>query len=417
MPLDPLSVQPIVLPESRISEAVSQNIDLKLREDERRRQRDAQKMQMMAQLTDVEAIGWERDQTQLDQYVQDYQDNVTSIMMETDGTPSPMQMRQIKNQATTLKALAKKSLADKESYKESKDFILKNFDKLNYEQAQQDLVQYYRDVPLQMRGDFDMTPYLQEERIYLPELMDEFDIGKFTKTVRGKEFETTKESIDREGLENKISSFLQTDNRWGNVYADYKKSGVVDSQVAFVKLVADMKQNELDVKNVVKRLKKSTGSDASFVQSKNEVFKDNLTNTEYNMAGYRLPSSVSSFDFQHTPDNTIKFDPVFIGTAEDGAKYVVGTTRTESTPKYINKEQYIQEIGAGKGSDYVPVDENTYMLKGSNKSQLQTVVIPYNRVESSILANIKDYEKKTGITKDSVVQEEADWISNLTTGK
>jgi len=413
MARDPLSIQPVVLGDFKTPSVAQGIMQQRIGMEQQKKVKDAEKMARIADLSQVEAMGWERDQTIIDEAAKEYEDMVAQIMYETDGIPDPVSLRRIERSRQGIEFMAKKTVEDKKALQDNMQFINKNYKDLDVDNALEGLKRHYAQPPLQ-RGVFDFTPYFKEEQYVTSDLLKEMPGGVVTDDVK-------RDDIKGNTVRSKTQTFkkkdnfqyaidqLKTDERWQAKYNEYLEAGVVDSPESFATKMADMKEASEDLGNWLWRTRKTSTVAKGFKQEGYKSVVDKVDGREYEFSNYiNFAGEGKQLNVQINGKD-MRITPLGKGTNDDGDYAVVSAKIID--PDYISSAVYETLDGNAK-QDYVAAGPDKYMLKGTNKVQTKTMVIPYSYVDAEIEGSIKDYGERSGIDSNSTRQTEAEIIMN-----
>jgi len=419
MARDPLSVAPVVLQPSQMGDVINRGIEQQLSLDQLRRQDDAKKVQLLQKMQDVQAFGWEQDQADIDRNVALHQENVAKIMFESDGIPSPDQLRAIKRSEGTIEAMAKKSLADKENYDEMSKFVRTHHKDLDFEGAQKGLEEYYAKTPLAKRGVYDITPHIRKEKFFITKLRKELNIGKHTDKDGDGKYRTIQERFNVPEYEDNIKGLVATDHRWAQVYQEHIDAGLVDSLESFATREAEIKVSEQNVIDEHTKLKQTGTTPAQLRE--NVTFADGsmastaivykgavpVTDIPVNaiMEGRGL-AEITDLGLIDKKDQLVGFDPKMRGI-KDGIDMIEGTISLTVTPRKISVDEF-KELPEEQQTLW-EYSEGSMQERGGIRKINRTIYIPYAAIKDRIEENLKKAPDGTSISEESFDNQVSSW--------
>lgn len=400
MAKDPLSVSPVVLPQSKIPSIAQGIMSQRIAMEQDRHARDAEKMATLNRLATVEAIGWEKDQRDIDEAIKAHEDTTTQIMIKSNGVPSPSELRQIERSKSAIESIAKTSVEDKKAMVDNMKWIANHHKDLDVEGAMRGLEDYYAQPVTQrsLKGPFDVSPYIQPESYTDSEVLDMLPGGIKTEVTKGDKYKRREDTIDEEAIVKRFDSNLATDSKTQRWYNEKVKAGVFDSPESAKSYLIDQKRAESKLRNESLKIKEAAGKE-QLESRKNHVVTDTMTGSKYEFSEYTPISGVSKSININYNGNTVSAKPDGFGATADGLMAAV--TITVNDPVYVSYDKYkqIQRSDPSAALEYVPVGDK-YLLKGSNKNQRKTVVIPYDDISEDLVNSIKNFRDITDMSKE-----------------
>lgn len=387
---DPLSVNPVVLPNANVPGIVSQGMDALYKADALRRQQDAQKMNLLMKMQDIEAIGWEKDQADLDKMKSDYLDEVTNIMRSTNGQPTSEHLRKIAGLQTNLKQLTQYSVAQKKNYESDRkliqDTFIKDPDKIDAAGAIDALDKHYSQ-PIRSRGLFDVTPYINDKVVDPLDAFNDIKLGaewKVTSKTTGAAEQVPKEAGFKQAV---IESIIPGTDK-DKAYNQWVSSGKGSTPHEFAQYLYDVKLAEKDLGYKAGRTPKDSPEppklDTMLVPSESGGY---VKAQGYGVKG----GSTINIPDSKNPGKTIKFNPDYV-ISKDGVNYAVGTVSIPGQKEYISSEQYIalrnskDPAEQAEAARYVPELSGGWSKQTTGTTYV-TRWVPFDEVETQLETN------------------------------
>jgi len=387
---DPLSVNPVVLPNANVPGIVSQGMEALYRADALKRQQDAQKMQLLTKMQDVEAIGWENDQVRLDKMKSDYLNEVTNIMRSSEGQPGSDQLRKIAGMQTQLKQLTQYSVAQKKNYESDRKLIQNTFikdpDKIDAEGAIDALDKHYQ-KPIESRGLFDVTPFINDKIIDPLDAFKDIKLGaewKITNKATGSAEQIPKEAGFKQAVIESIIPGTEKDR----AFAQWVKSGKGSTPHEFAQYLYDVQLAQRDLGYKAGRTPKDSVEppklDSFLVPSESGGY---VKAQGYGVKG----GSTINIPDSNNPGKTIKFNPDYV-ISKDGVNYAVGTVSIPGQKEYISAEQYIalrnskDPAEQAEAARYVPELSGGWSKQTTGTTYV-TRWVPFDEVETQLETN------------------------------
>jgi hypothetical protein len=387
---DPLSVNPVVLPNANVPGIVSQGMEALYRADALKRQQDAQKMQLLTKMQDVEAIGWENDQVRLDKMKSDYLDEVTNIMRSSDGQPTSEQLRKISGMQTQLKQLTQYSVAQKKNYESDRkliqDTFIKDPDKIKAEAAIEELDKHYQ-KPIESRGLFDVTPFINDKIIDPLDAFKDIKLGaewEITNKGTGSAKQVPKEAGFKQAVIESIIPGTEKDR----AFTQWVKSGKGSTPHEFAQYLYDVQLAQRDLGYKAGR----TPKDSPEPPKLDTFLVPSETGGYVKAQGYGVKGgSTINIPDSKNPGKTIKFNPDYV-ISKDGVNYAVGTVSIPGQKEYISSEQYIalrnskDPAEQAEAARYVPELSGGWSKQTTGTTYV-TRWVPFDEVETQLETN------------------------------